>query len=214
MVMPVRVLGLPGSLRSESYTRKAVNIALQGAQEMGAQTSLLDLRDYHISLLDLYNEASDDILRLREELRSAQGIILGTPEYHGSFSGVLKHVLDLMGFDEFEGKMLGLVGVAGGSIGATDAINGLRTVGRSLHAWVIPEQVSIAEVSQAFDAQGNLKDRRIHENLKEIGRRVARYAFLHTSEQAREFMRMWETAPANPGGRVIASPVSEKPPSE
>ncbi len=43
-----------------------------------------------------------------EEVAGAQGIILGTPEYHGSFSGVLKNALDLMGFDEFEGKMIGL----------------------------------------------------------------------------------------------------------
>lgn len=202
MTMPIKVLGLPGSLRRDSYTRMAVNIALQGAQEMGAQTSLLDLRDYRISLLDLYTEPSADIIQLRQQVRSAQGIILGTPEYHGSFSGVLKHVLDLMGFDEFEGKMLGLVGVAGGNAGAINAINGLRTVGRSLHAWVLPDQVSIAEVSKAFDANGNPIDPRQHENLKEIGRQVARFAFLHSSEQARDFMRLWETAPANPGGRL------------
>jgi NAD(P)H-dependent FMN reductase len=202
MTMPIKVLGLPGSLRRDSYTRMAVNIALQGAQEMGAQTSLLDLRDYRISLLDLYTEPSADILQLRQQVRSAQGIILGTPEYHGSFSGVLKHVLDLMGFDEFEGKMLGLVGVAGGNAGAINAINGLRTVGRSLHAWVLPDQVSITEVSKAFDANGNPIDPRQHENLKEIGRQVARFAFLHSSEQARDFMRLWETAPANPGGRL------------
>jgi len=210
MTMPIKVLGLPGSLRRDSYTRMAVNIALQGAQEMGAQTSLLDLRDYRISLLDLYTEPSADILQLRQQVRSAQGIILGTPEYHGSFSGVLKHVLDLMGFDEFEGKMLGLVGVAGGNAGAINAINGLRTVGRSLHAWVLPDQVSIAEVSKAFDAIGNLKDSQQQENLKEIGRQVARFAFLHSSEQARDFMRLWETAPVNPGGRVIASAPPEQ----
>ena len=51
--------------------------------------------------------------KLREEVRAAEGIILGTPEYHGGFSGVLKNALDLMGFDEFEGKMMGLVGVSG-----------------------------------------------------------------------------------------------------
>jgi len=203
MAIPMKVLGVPGSLRHDSYTRLAVNIALQGAQEMGAQTSLLDLRDYRISLLDLYNEPSMDIIQLRQQIRDSQGIILGTPEYHGSFSGVLKHVLDLMGFDEFEGKMLGLVGVAGGNMGAVNAINGLRTVGRSLHAWVIPDQVSIADVSNAFDPNGTLKDAQQHENLKEIGRQVARFAFLHSSEQARDFMRLWETAPVNPGGRAL-----------
>jgi len=54
---------------------------------------------------------------LREEVKQAHGIILGTPEYLGSYSGVLKNALDLMGFEEFEGKMLGLLGVSGGAMG-------------------------------------------------------------------------------------------------
>ena len=47
--------------------------------------------------------------RLRKEVKEAHGIIVGTPEYHGSLSGVLKNALDLMSFDEIEGKMMGLV---------------------------------------------------------------------------------------------------------
>jgi FMN reductase len=67
-------------------------------------------------------------------LRRKKRIILVTPEYHGGYSGVLKNALDLMGFDEFEGKMLGLVGVSGGRMGAFGARNSLREVGRALHA--------------------------------------------------------------------------------
>ena len=120
----IRVVGLNGSLRDGSYTRLAVQIALQGAAELGAETRLLDLKDYRLPFCDgRVNEATcpPDVLRLRRDLRAAQGIILGTPEYHASFSGVLKNALDLMGFDEFEGKMLGLVGVSGGRLGAINA---------------------------------------------------------------------------------------------
>ncbi len=197
----IRVIGLSGSLREDSYTSMAVRVALQGAQEAGAQTRLLKLGDYELSLDDLYSGETAGMRHMRADVREAHGIILGTPEYHGSFSGVLKHALDLMGFDEFEGKLIGLVGVAGGKMGAINALNGLRTVGRSLHAWVIPEQVSIAEAWKAFDKSGALKDPQLEDALKEIGRQVARFAFLHTSEQAREFLRQWETAPHNPGGR-------------
>ena len=49
-----------------------------------------------------------DVFKLRREVSQAAGIILGTPEYHGSFSGLLKNALDLMGFDEIEDKMIGL----------------------------------------------------------------------------------------------------------
>ena len=131
----IRVVGLSGSLRDGSYTRLAVQIALRGAAELGAETRLLDLRDYELPFCDgRVDEATcpPDVLRLRRDLRAAQGIILGTPEYHASFSGVLKNALDLMGFDEFEGKMLGLVGVSGGRLGAINALNSLRMVGRAL----------------------------------------------------------------------------------
>ena len=73
----------------------------------------------------------DDVFRLRTEVKEAEGVILGTPEYHGSFSGVLKNALDLMGFDEFEGKMIGLVGVSGGRMGACVTFGGMKNVSPS-----------------------------------------------------------------------------------
>ena len=71
---------------------------------------------------------------------------------------MLKNALDLMGFDEIEGKMIGLVGVSGGAMGAFDALNSLRNVGRALHAWVVPEQAAVAEAWKAFDGSGAVKD--------------------------------------------------------
>jgi NAD(P)H-dependent FMN reductase len=199
----ILVAGICGSLRGESYTRLAVKAALRGAEEAGARTQLLDLRDYRLIFCDGEDDESgypEDVSRLREDVRRAQGIILGTPEYHGGYSGVLKNALDLMGFEEFEGKMIGLVGVSGGQMGAVGALNGLRGVGRALHAWVVPEQASIPRVRSAFDERGDLKDQNLEKRLKAVGRQVARFAYLHHSEKALEFLRLWEEAPENPGG--------------
>src|SRR5712692_7918643 len=135
---PINVVAICGSLRRGSSTRLALKIALQGAQEVGAQTRLIDLQDYQLVFCDGKEDEStypEDVFRLRREVGQARGIILGTPEYHGSFSGVLKNALDLMGFAEIEGKMIGLVGVSGGALGAINALNSLRTIGRALHAW-------------------------------------------------------------------------------
>jgi FMN reductase len=197
------VVGLCGSLRHGSYTRMAVQVALQGAQEVGAQTQLIDLKDYRLLFCDGKEDESaypEDVFTLRREIRQAQGIILGTPEYHGSFSGVLKNALDLMGFEEIEGKMIGLVGVSGGALGAVNALNSLRTIGRALHAWVVPEQASIPEAWKVFDESGTLTDSALEKRVKEVGRQVARFAYLHQSEQVQEFLRAWEGAPVNPGG--------------
>lgn len=202
--MLIQVVGLSGSLRENSYTRLAMELALQGAQERGAQTRLLDLRDYDLPLFHgVKNGAGPrSVSELRRAVKAAQGIILGTPEYHGSYSGVLKNALDWMGFDEFEGKMIGLVGVGGGRMGALNALNALRVIGRSLHAWVVPEQVSIPEAWRAFTAEGHLTDPRLEHALKQVGQQVARFAFLHNSEEVREFLQLWESAPHNPGGGI------------
>ena len=199
----IQVAGICGSLRKGSFTRMALHVALAGAKEAGARTRLIDLSEYHLIFCDGKEEESGypkDVFKLREDVRAAQGIILATPEYHGGYSGVLKNALDLMGFEEFEGKMLGLVGVSGSGMGAFGAMNNLRAIGRALHAWVIPEQASIPEAYKVFDESGTLKDSALEKRLKEVGRQVARFAYLHTSEQAQEFLRAWEGAPVNPGG--------------
>jgi FMN reductase len=198
----LRVVAISGSLRSTGYTCKALKIALEGARELGAQTQLILLNDYDLVFVDGRDKAEypTGVHRLREDITSAQGIILGTPEYHGSFSGVLKNALDLMGFDEFGGKMWGLVGVAGGSLGAVNALNSLRMIGRTLHAWVVPEQASISEAWKHFDEHGQTRDETTRQRLMDVGRQVARFAYLHTSKQMQEFLRLWEKAPENPGG--------------
>jgi NAD(P)H-dependent FMN reductase len=180
-----------------------VALALKGAEELGCETKLIDLRQYQLVFCDGKENESQfpaDVFRLREEVKQARGIILGTPEYHGGYSGVLKNALDLMGFEEFEGKMLGLVGVSGGAMGAFGAMNSLREVGRALHAWVIPEQASIPQAWQEFDDNGKLKDPKLGERVRQVGRQVARFAFLHGSCQTNEFLQNWEKSLENPGG--------------
>jgi NAD(P)H-dependent FMN reductase len=105
-----------------------------------------------------------------------------------------------MGFEEFEGKMIGLVGVSGGAMGAFEGINSLRNIGRALHAWVVPEQAAVPEAWKVFEADGTVKDPRLEKRLKEVGRQVARFARLHKCAADNEFLKNWEEAPSNPGG--------------
>lgn len=196
----IHVAGLSGSRRRGSYTRMAVATALRGAAEAGCVTHLIDLAEYDLPFADGGDKESSHLENLRREVKQADGLILGTPEYHGSFSGVLKNALDLMGFEEFEGKMIGLVGVSGGAMGAFSALNSLRDIGRALHAWVVPEQASVAEAWKIFDASGKIKDERLEARLLDVGRQVGRFARLHKCAKAGEFLKNWETAIENPGG--------------
>jgi hypothetical protein len=69
-----------------------------------------------------------------------------------------------------------------------------------VHAWVLPEQVSIPQAWEVFDSAGKSRDKLIERRLQELGRQVSRFAYLHASDQAREFIEGWENAPTNPGG--------------
>ncbi|HEY2956334.1 MAG TPA: NAD(P)H-dependent oxidoreductase [Candidatus Eisenbacteria bacterium] len=197
----IRIIGLAGSLRVESATRMAVRYALRGAKEEGAKVELLDLATYDLPYLGLEREEGNvkSVERFRADLRAADGIILGSPEIHGSVSGVLKNALDLAGPAEFEGKMVGLVGVAGGRMGATEALSHLRTIGRSLHAWVVPTQASIADSEEAFDSHGDPRSRGLGERLKSVGRQVAHFARLHKCENHLQFIKDWEGARVHEG---------------
>ena len=197
------VAGICGSLRTGSYTRMALNIALMGAKNAGAKINLIDLRNFDLPLMDGRSDEEtfpEDVFKLRDEVKKSDGIILGTPEYHGGYSGVLKNALDLMGFDEFQGKMIGLLGVSGGSMGATNSLNGLHVIGRSLRAWVVPFQVSIASAYDEFDKEGNLKNRVLEQRVKKLGEEVTQFAYLHKIGKSEEFLEAWQGALINPGG--------------
>ncbi|MDE0010667.1 MAG: NAD(P)H-dependent oxidoreductase [Candidatus Poribacteria bacterium] len=180
----IYVVAICGSLRQGSTTHAALQTALSAAEAAGADVELLDLSEYELVFQGSVANESDyppGIFKLREKVQRADGILLGSPEYHGSFSGVLKSALDLMGFDEFENKVIGLVGVSGGRMGAVNAISMLRTVGTALHAWVVPNDVSIPNSSEAFDADGNLRDPELTARVKAVGKQVTEFAALRNS---------------------------------
>ncbi len=169
---PWRVIGISGSLRANSYTRRAVQTALEGAAAAGATVDFLDLREFDLpfcpgsaSALATYPE----VARLRQAIQRSHASIWGSPEYHGSFSGVLKNALDLTELEDWQGKLISLIGLSGGSMGPLGALAGLRDVGRGLHAWVLPQQVAIATGHKSFDAEGRPSEE-VRDRLLKLGR--------------------------------------------
>ncbi len=161
-----RVVGLNGSLRSGSHSYQALKQALERAEALGAGVELLDLRSLTLPFCDGGDDYGDypDVTRLRETVKAADALVLATPEYHGSLSGVLKNTLDLMSFEHLDGKVTGLISVLGGQSNS-NSLNDMRTIMRWVHAWVIPEQIAIGQAWQAFDAEGKLKDDKLAERF-------------------------------------------------
>jgi NAD(P)H-dependent FMN reductase len=170
----VHVVALCGSLRDESYTRRALERALDGVRAAGGTGTVLDLRTYDLPPLDPDRDAQGDSDAVVRQVREADAVLLGTPMYHGSYSGVLKNALDHCGFDEFEGKTVGLLAVAGGGFPVT-ALEHLRSVCRALDAWVLPHQVALPTVSSKFDG-AEIVDDGLDERVRVLGRRIVEYA--------------------------------------
>lgn len=180
--VPVHIVAICGSMRGDqSYTRKALKLALEAATKTGATVDLVDLATYSLPLCGSPDDTGDNpqIIEIRERVRAAQGILLGSPEYHNSFSGVLKNALDLMGSEEFRGKIVGLLGVAGGSAGAVNTLGHLRVVVRGLGGWSLPVQISIPNVSSAFH-RNQIIDPGLQQRIEFFGKELVRFARLHS----------------------------------
>jgi len=179
-----RVVALCGSLRDESHTRTALDVALEAASNRGARTDLLDLREFDLPVYDADEEDVGDVADLRRRIREADSILLGTPMYHGSYASPLKTALDYCGFDEFEDKTVGLLAVSGGSFPIT-ALDHLRSVCRALDAWVLPYQAAVPNAPKKID-DGEITDPTIVDRVAVLGERAVEYANIEPDPQCFE----------------------------
>jgi len=170
----ITVVAICGSLRDESYTRLALEHALDAARAEGATADLLDLREWELPVFDADADDAGDAPAFRERVRAADSILLGTPMYHGSYSAPLKNAIDYCGFDEFEKKTVGVLGVAGGSFPIT-ALEHLRSVCRALDAWVIPHQAAVPRAAGTFE-DGQFVDDSVAARVATLGEEAVRFA--------------------------------------
>jgi NAD(P)H-dependent FMN reductase len=168
------VAGVCGSLREDSVSRIALRVALDAAEQRGADTDLIDLRDLDLPIFDPDEDEPGDVAELTRRLRAADAVLLASPMYHGSYASPLKTAIDYCGFDEFEGKTVGLLAVAGGSFPIT-ALEHLRSVLRALDAWVLPHQAAVPNASRRVE-DGEFTDADIEDRVATLGERIVQYA--------------------------------------
>ncbi|MFC7044210.1 NADPH-dependent FMN reductase [Halobacteriaceae archaeon GCM10025711] len=168
------VVALCGSRRDGSHTRTALRHALDAAADAGASTELVDLDALDLPPFHPDEETPPAAESLLETVEAADAVLLGTPVYHGSYSSTLKTALDYCGFDEFEDTTVGLLAVAGGTAFAS-ALDHLRVVARSVHAWVLPTQVGVPNVSDAVE-DGAIVDDDVARRVATLGEETVRYA--------------------------------------
>lgn len=162
----VKIVGIGGSLRAGSYSQIALEIAARRVEVLGAEVEVLDLRQMNLPFCNGEDEYPDypDVEKLQNAVKAADGLILSTPEYHGSLSGVLKNALDLMNFEQLDNKVTGLISVLGGQPNS-NALNDLRVIMRWVHAWVIPEQIAVGQAWKAFSPDGKILDEKLSQRF-------------------------------------------------
>lgn len=149
----LRVMLVVGSLNKNSATRAVLTHLSQDLLKLGCAIDILDLMKEPLDLFNpdsAYGSAVYAGVQLRVE--AADVIVLGTPDYHGSISSVLKNFLDHF-WTEFAGKLFATI-VASHEKGLT-VTDQLRTVARQCYAWSMPYGVS-------FSDRQDLQDNVVH----------------------------------------------------
>lgn len=171
------VVAICGSLRNTSTTQLALEHALDGAKEAGAETRIIDIREWDLPLFDPDDTDRGDAEELRRIVGDADAVIMGTPVYHGMVSSGLKSTFDYLGKDEFQDTTVGLLATAGGGSYAP-TLEHLRTGIRTVHGWTLPHEVGIRGANNAFDEDGEFVDPDLEARVRRLGEMAAEYAFI------------------------------------
>ncbi|SFI94100.1 NAD(P)H-dependent FMN reductase [Paenibacillus sp. UNC496MF] len=150
----MRIAILVGATRRESTTALILNYIANVIGNEGHEAAVFDLRE---KPLPLYNDDDEEIHPHTSELMDlvlhADAVVLGSPEYHGSVTGVLKNALDYLGGDHFGDKAVLSVSSAGGAVGVS-SLQHMQTIVRNLHGINSPEWISVGGAQRQFGPGG------------------------------------------------------------
>ena len=185
-MMP-RILAFAGSIRRESFNKKLVAIAAQGAREAGAEVTLIDLKDFPLPLFDQDLEAEQGMPENGKKLKKLfidhDGLLIASPEYNSSFPAVLKNAIDWVSrpapgepsLVAFRGKVATLMSASPGALGGLRGLVHVRSILGNIGVIVLPDQIAVAQAHEAFNPDGTLKDPKRQAGIEGLGRTLAEF---------------------------------------
>jgi FMN reductase len=181
---PPLVVGIGGTIGGVSSTERALRIALDAAEREGFRTRMFGGAD--MARLPLYDPRATsrtaDEEAFVDAVRQASAVIIASPGYHGSISGVVKNALDLLEETSKDARPyladmpVGLIATAYGWQATGSTIAALRSIVHALRGWPTPFAAAINTQVTKFDDEGGANDPAVVEQLGLIGRQVARFA--------------------------------------
>jgi FMN reductase len=178
------IVGVGGTSRPGSSTEKALALSLRAAAAAGAQTELLG--GAFLETLPIFNPAATEANPAQQQLadlvRRADGIIVSTPGYHGSLSGVIKNALDTLELTRndaapyFQGRPIGTIVTAdGGQAGGTTLMS-LRAIIHAMRGWPTPFGAALNGSVSLFDESGECREARDAWQLETVAEQVMDFA--------------------------------------
>lgn len=182
-----KILAFAGSSRADSFNRKLVRIAAEGAQNAGAEVTLLELGELELPLFDQDLEAEHGLpagaLRLKELMNGHDGLLIASPEYNSSITPLLKNAIDWASRPAtaeeprllaFNGKTAALMSASPGALGGLRGLVHLRAILANINVLVLPDQKAIPQAHNAFTDDGRLSDDGHQQAIKAIGEKLAK----------------------------------------
>ena len=170
----IRIVTILGTARPGNYTKMALEIVNDELGESSASVTSFDAAALELTFPG--QPETGDANELKAAVAGATGIVLATPEYHGSFSSMLKLIIENLGFPSvLAGKPISLLGVAAGQIGAIKSLEQLRSVCSHVGGIVLPGPISVANVQRVFNDEGKCLDEAIEKRLRGLAKNLLDY---------------------------------------
>jgi NAD(P)H-dependent FMN reductase len=173
------ILVISGTNRPGSNALKVANVVLRHYGRLTIKAELLSLSELPREAFDpsSYATKPPTMVAIQQRILDAGGLHVVTPEYNGSFPGVLKYFIDMLKFPEsFERKPVAFIGEAAGIWGALRSVEQLQHIFGYRNAYLYPERVFIPGVRDKFDAEGKLLDPSIDERIGKQAQGFATFA--------------------------------------
>jgi FMN reductase len=176
------VVGVGGTLRSNSSTERALRHCLDAVEKLGGRTKLYSGADINLPMYNPHDPARTPLaVALIDALREADAVVVGSPGYHGGISGLVKNALDYtedLRDDSrvyLDNKPWGCISCAYGWQAAVGTLDQLRAVGHALRAWPTPLGVAINSADQIWDGAGELVDAGVQSQLGLLASQVVTF---------------------------------------
>ena len=181
MQKPVKITGIGGSTDSNSYSLNVLKYAVKEISALGADTFIIDIKDIKLPIFRYSRgkyKIPEGIKKTLDIIHNSHGLILSSPEYHGTVSSAFKNVIDhLEGLSAYKppyltGKPVGCIAVGGGDNSGSFTLITMVNIVHSLRGIAASGSIAIPNIKRAFNNEHELTDKNYKRRLKRLASEV------------------------------------------